>query len=118
MDPETQRIIKYYNELPSRIIKVRKVLGRPLTLSEKILYSHLYRLEETTSFLRGIDYAEFSPARVAMQDATAQMAILQFMLAGKESSSVPASVHCDHLVVAKSGREKDVERGGNIGRVL
>jgi aconitate hydratase len=114
MNSETERIIKYYNDLPERIIRVRKIVNRPLTLSEKILYSHLLNLKSATSFLRGIDYAEFLPARVAMQDATAQMAILQFMLAGKESSSVPASVHCDHLIIAKSGREKDLKNALDV----
>jgi len=80
MDPETERIIRFYGELPERIRQVRKIVNRPLTLSEKILYCHLVSLNRGSAFLRGIDYAEFLPGRVAMQDATAQMAILQFMV--------------------------------------
>jgi aconitate hydratase len=109
MKPETERISDYYNELPAKILRIKKILGRPLTLSEKILYCHLYDRTGITTFLRGIDYVEFAPDRVAMQDATAQMALLQFMMAGRESSSVPASVHCDHLITAKSGAAADLK---------
>ena len=99
----------FYNEMPARIFETRKKLGRPLTLSEKILYSHLYDRSESGSYKRGTDYVDFAPDRVAMQDATAQMALLQFMMAGKDKTSVPASVHCDHLIMAKSGAEEDLK---------
>ncbi len=108
MSPETERIKTYYDELPERIEQIRRVINHPLTLSEKILYCHLYKLQEGKDYLRGIDYAEFSPARIAMQDATAQMALLQFMVTGRESSSVPVSIHCDHLITAKEGAKKDL----------
>ncbi len=108
MNPEIERIKKYYDELPERIEQVRRVIDHPLTLSEKILYSHLFEPVEGKEYLRGIDYAEFAPARIAMQDATAQMAFLQFMVTGRESSSVPVSVHCDHLITAKEGAKKDL----------
>jgi aconitate hydratase len=116
MNPETERIRKYYNELPAKVERARKILNRPLTLSEKILYCHMPGLNSGSAFLRGIDYAEFSPGRIAMQDATAQMAILQFMVAGKESSAVPASVHCDHLIVARAGRAKDLKKALDVNR--
>jgi len=83
----------FYRKLDSRILEIRKKLKRPLTLSEKILFSHVYPQNQARSFSRGIDYVDFMPDRVAMQDATAQMAILQFMMAGKETTAVPTSVH-------------------------
>ncbi len=101
-------IKKVYEELNLKITEVRKILNRPLTLSEKILYSHLWNKPQK-EFSRGNDYVELAPDRVAMQDATAQMAILQFMLAGKNKSAVPATVHCDHLIRAKVGAENDLE---------
>lgn len=88
---------------------VRSILGRPLTLSEKILYSHLFNDEDIHPLKRGSDYASFRADRAAMQDATAQMALLQFISAGKDSVSIPASVHCDHLICARNGFEKDLE---------
>ena len=94
----------------SRISEIRKKLKHTLTLSEKILLTNLYRQFQTKSFGRGVDYVEFLPDRVAMQDATAQMAILQFMMAGKENTAVPTSVHCDHLILAQSGAETDLKR--------
>jgi aconitate hydratase len=104
-----EMISGFYKELSSRILEFRKNLQRPLTLSEKILFSHLYEKFHKGSFSRGIDYVDFAPDRVAMQDATAQMALLQFMMAGKEQTSVPASVHCDHLIMAKSGAVADMK---------
>jgi aconitate hydratase len=102
-------IIKsYYEGLPSMLQQVRNTLKRPLTLSEKILYSHLPDKQNIKPLKRGSDYVEFTPDRVAMQDATAQMALLQFIMAGKDSSAVPASVHCDHLIMAKLGSSKDL----------
>ncbi len=101
------RIQKYYDSLPETIAGIKKLTKRPLCLCEKILYAHLFD-SSVKSYIRGIDYVEFRPDRVAMQDATAQMALLQFMSAGKSSSAVPASVHCDHLVMAKAGAEIDL----------
>jgi aconitate hydratase len=99
----------FYKELPSRISEIRKNLNRPLTLSEKILYTHLFEKHQGRSLKRGSDYVDFAPDRVAMQDATAQMALLQFMMAGKANTAVPASVHCDHLIMAKSGAAEDMK---------
>src|SRR5450759_4436752 len=111
-----EMINAFYKELPSRIFEIRKNLGRHLTLSEKILYSHLYEEFQTGSFNRGVDYVDFAPDRVAMQDATAQMAMLQFMMAGKEHTAVPSSVHCDHLILAKSGADEDLKSAGNTNK--
>ena len=97
-----------YEKIPTRVSYARNVLGRPLTLSEKILYSHLYITEELNSYSRGESYVEFSPDRVAMQDATAQMALLQFMMAGHDKVAVPSTVHCDHLIQAKVDAKKDL----------
>jgi aconitate hydratase len=99
---------KVYAQLKSRVDKARKVVGRPLTLSEKILYNHLWDGEATTAFKRGEDYVDFAPDRIACQDATAQMALLQFMQAGKNKVAVPTTVHCDHLIQAKEGAAKDL----------
>jgi aconitase (EC 4.2.1.3) len=97
-----------YERMPERVNEARKVLGKPLTLSEKILYSHLSVEEKGEKFERGVDYVNFAPDRVAMQDATAQMALLQFMNAGKAKVAVPSTVHCDHLIQASIGAEKDL----------
>jgi len=101
-------IKKLYDAMPARIAKARKVLGRPLTLTEKILYTHLHEDQKVEAFGRGKSYVEFAPDRVAMQDATAQMALLQFMSAGRPKVAVPSSVHCDHLIVAKTGAKDDL----------
>lgn len=93
-------IKKTYGNFGPRIALAREVLKRPLTLSEKILYAHLYEPEKVENFKRGVDYVDFAPDRVAMQDATAQMALLQFMNAGKAKTAVPSTVHCDHLIQA------------------
>jgi len=98
-----------YEEMPQRVSKARKNLGKALTLSEKILYSHLSVEEKGETFQRGEDYVNFAPDRVAMQDATAQMALLQFMNAGKSKVAVPSTVHCDHLIQAFAGANKDLE---------
>jgi aconitate hydratase len=98
----------FYKQLPSRIAKARKVVNKPLTLSEKILYSHLHSDQHVGVFNRGKSYVNFSPDRVAMQDATAQMALLQFMSAGIPKVRVPSTVHCDHLILAKDGAQKDL----------
>ena len=100
-----------YANLPSRTGEARRILGRPLTYCEKVLFSHLCSPEDLDGKPeRGISYLKFAPDRVAMQDATAQMALLQFLNAGKDSVAVPASIHCDHLIVAKDGLEKDLPR--------
>jgi aconitate hydratase len=111
-----EMIHSFYKQLDSRILEIRKKLNRPLTLSEKILFSHIYQQNQTKSFTRGIDYIDFMPDRVAMQDATAQMAILQFMMAGKENTTVPTSVHCDHLILAQSGAVADLKSAGVINK--
>ena len=98
----------FYKQLPSRIAKARKVVNKPLTLSEKILYAHLHEDQNPGVFGRGKSYVNFSPDRVAMQDATAQMALLQFMSAGIPKVRVPSTVHCDHLILAKDGARKDL----------
>jgi len=102
-------IRKVYEQLPGKISAAREVLKRPLTLTEKILYSHLYPDTKLEEFVRGGSYVNFSPDRVAMQDATAQMALLQFMMAGKDKVAVPSTVHCDHLIQAKVGAKQDLE---------
>ena len=101
-------IKEVYARMAERVQAARALLGRPLTLSEKILYSHLYDVLPPEPFARGKSYANFRPDRVAMQDATAQMALLQFMQAGKKTTAVPATVHCDHLILAKSGAKPDL----------
>lgn len=98
-----------YKKLPGRINKAREIVGKPLSLTEKILYSHLFQGNPDQKYERGKSYVDFAPDRVAMQDATAQMALLQFMQAGKDKSAVPATVHCDHLILAKVGAEKDLK---------
>jgi aconitate hydratase len=97
-----------YAGMPGRIGRARRVVGKPLTLSEKILYSHLHTDQKLQNFERGKSYVDFAPDRVAMQDATAQMALLQFMSAGKPKVAVPSTVHCDHLIIAKSGASEDL----------
>ena len=98
-----------YERMPSRIEKARHILSRPLTLTEKILYSHLFNGDPGERFERGKTYVDFSPDRVAMQDATAQMALLQFMLCGRDKTAVPSTVHCDHLIQAKIGADQDLK---------
>ena len=95
---------------------VRAALKRPLTLAEKILYTHLYNVADLKNYERGEDYVNFRPDRVAMQDATAQMALLQFMNAGKEAVAVPSTVHCDHLIQAYRGAERDIETATQTNR--
>lgn len=102
-----------YARYKSRVEKARKVVGKPLTYAEKVLYSHLFAGEATESFKRGESYVDFAPDRVAMQDATAQMALLQFMQAGKKKVAVPATVHADHLIQARVGADKDLQEALN-----
>ncbi len=101
-------IQKVYSGFPERVAKARKVLDRPLSYAEKILYAHLYEPEKVEPFGRGKSYVDFAPDRVAMQDATAQMALLQFMNAGKRTTAVPSTVHCDHLILAHTNGKADL----------
>ena len=105
---DIEMIRKTYAELPGKVEAARKLVGRPLTLTEKILYAHLHSEQKPDNFQRGNSYVDFSPDRVAMQDATAQMALLQFMQAGRPKVAVPSTVHCDHLITAKNGAEEDL----------
>jgi aconitate hydratase len=100
-------IRKVYERMPKKIEEARRLTGKALTMAEKILYSHLYK-PATDSYARGKDYVDFAPDRVAMQDATAQMALLQFMTCGRSKVAVPSTVHCDHLIQAKSGAKEDL----------
>ncbi len=106
-------IKEVYRQMPARIEKARQLVGRPLTLSEKILYSHLWDDKSTKGFERGKDYVDFAPDRIALQDATAQMALLQFMQAGKSKVAVPTTTHCDHLIQAKNGAGTDLQSALN-----
>ena len=103
----------HYASFSQKVDEAKKVLGRPLTLAEKILYSHLHPESPLKNYSRGEDYVFFSPDRVAMQDATAQMALLQFMMAGRDKVAVPSTVHCDHLIQAKLGADKDLQHAIN-----
>ncbi len=107
---DIEMIKSVYARFPERVEAAKKLLGRPMTLAEKILYAHLDDGIARQTYTRGESYVDFRPDRVAMQDATAQMALLQFMQAGKSKTAVPSSVHCDHLIQAKEGAEKDLER--------
>ncbi|MEI6764935.1 MAG: aconitate hydratase [Bacteroidota bacterium] len=108
MQFDIELIELFYKTLSARISGIKELLNHPLTLSEKLLYAHLFR-EPSQVLIRSVDYADFRPDRVAMQDATAQMALLQFMMAGKDRTAVPTSVHCDHLILAKSGAAEDLQ---------
>ncbi len=107
---DIEMIKKVYAGFPGKVSAARKTVGRPLTLTEKILYAHLTQGEATKVYARGKDYVDFAPDRVAMQDATAQMALLQFMQAGRPKVAVPSTVHCDHLIVAKENNKVDLDR--------
>ncbi len=106
-------IKKVYSQYGERIAAARKVIDKPLTLTEKILYAHLWDGSASEAYQRGESYVDFAPDRVAMQDATAQMALLQFMQAGRSQAAVPSTVHCDHLIQAKVGAETDLARANN-----
>ena len=106
-------IKEVYRQMPGRIEKARQLVGRPLTLSEKILYSHLWDDNAVKAYERGKDYVDFAPDRIALQDATAQMALLQFMQAGKSKVAVPTTTHCDHLIQAKNGAGTDLQSALN-----
>jgi aconitate hydratase len=107
---DIEMIKELYNKLPEKVNNARKLLGRPLTLTEKILYAHLHADQKSDNFQRGKSYVDFAPDRVAMQDATAQMALLQFMQAGRPKVAVPSTVHCDHLITAKVGAKDDLAK--------
>ena len=113
---DIEMIKKVYAELPAKIEKARKLLGRPLTLSEKILYAHAAGSFPAAAFERAKSYADFNPDRVAMQDATAQMALLQFMTAGKDKTAVPSTVHCDHLIQYRTGATKDLQEAEAVNK--
>lgn len=105
-----------YAALPAKVEAARKMLGKPMTFTEKILYSHLSEKLPAEAFSRGGSYVDFNPDRVAMQDATAQMALLQFMQAGKKRVAVPSTVHCDHLILAKAGAVEDLKSSTNANK--
>ncbi|PQB03952.1 aconitate hydratase [Aureitalea marina] len=107
-------IKQVYANMPERVDKAREIAGKPLTLAEKILYAHLWDGNPTQAYRRGADYVDFAPDRIACQDATAQMALLQFMQAGKKKVAVPTTVHCDHLIQAKQGAEADLKRANEV----
>ena len=113
---DIEMIRKFYSSYSDKVNNIRKKLNKALTLSEKILYAHLYNENDIKDFKRSEDYADFIPDRVAMQDATAQMALLQFMNAGKTSSAVPATIHCDHLIEACKGAEEDLKNALNTNK--
>ena len=113
---DIEMIRGFYKNYSAKIDRIRNKIKKPLTLSEKILFAHLYNENDIKDFKRSEDYANFKPDRVAMQDATAQMTLLQFMNAGKESSSVPATIHCDHLIQAYKGAEEDLKNAININK--
>ncbi len=106
-------IKKVYAEFPAKVDKAKALLNRPLTLAEKILFAHLHESQSLENFQRGKSYVDFAPDRVAMQDATAQMALLQFMQAGRKKVAVPSTVHADHLIQAKIGADKDLQEAIN-----
>jgi aconitate hydratase len=108
-------IRKFYSNFKKRLDEARKIVNRPLTYSEKILYSHLFD-KAVSDFIRGKDYVDLAPDRVAMQDATAQMALLQFMSAGRKTTAVPSTVHCDHLIQAQVGAKDDLLRANEENR--
>jgi len=113
---DSDLIEKVYGQMSERVKKARQKLNHPLTYAEKILYSHLYETQPLESFKRGGDYVDFAPDRVAMQDATAQMALLQFMNSGKDTTAVPSTVHCDHLIQAQVDGKTDLSVSRNANK--
>lgn len=107
-------IKRVYEDIPKRVDQAKQIKGKPLTLTEKILYSHLWDKSSDKEYVRGKDYVNFAPDRIACQDATAQMALLQFMQAGKDNVAVPTTVHCDHLIQAKQGAKKDLAQANEV----
>ncbi len=112
---DLELIKKLYGGMPAKVDSARKLIGKPLTLAEKILYSHLF-VAPTRAYERGKDYVDFAPDRVAMQDATAQMALLQFMTCGRDQVAVPSTVHCDHLIQAKTGAVSDLNTALDVNK--
>ena len=110
---DVDMIKQVYSRMVDRVDTARNIVGKPLTLAEKILYNHLWEGKTKQSFERGVDYVDFAPDRIACQDATAQMALLQFMQAGKNKVAVPTTVHCDHLIQARIGADKDLQEAIN-----
>ena len=104
----------FYESLPAKVKEARKTVGHPLTLAEKILYSHLHPESPLQKYTRGKNYVFFAPDRVAMQDATAQMALLQFMMCGRDKTAVPSTVHCDHLIQAEIGADTDLKKAKDV----
>lgn len=116
-NPDLNQVKTTHTSIFNRMTEVRKVFGnRPMTLTEKILYTHLFEKTQTGLFERGVSYVDFRPDRVAMQDATAQMALLQFMQAGRPNVAVPSTVHCDHLIIAENGAAADLEKGKEVNK--
>jgi aconitate hydratase len=113
---DLELIENVYKRYAQRVAHARKLLNRPMTLTEKILYAHLEEGEAKTAYTKGKDYVSFLPDRVAMQDATAQMALLQFMQAGRKRVAVPSTVHCDHLILAKEGADADLNTARKTNR--
>ena len=111
---DIEMIKKVYNTISDRVDAAREITGKPLTLAEKILYSHLWDGNPNKAFTRGEDYVDFAPDRIALQDATAQMALLQFMQAGKTKVAVPTTTHCDHLIQAKEGTSNDLKHANTV----
>lgn len=111
---DMQMLAAHYESFAQRVDQAKKALGRSLTLTEKILYAHLHPDSPLQSYARGKDYVFFAPDRVAMQDATAQMALLQFMMCGRNQTAVPSTVHCDHLIQAKNGSAADLKTANEI----
>jgi aconitate hydratase len=112
---DLELIRNIYKKMPGKVASARIITGKPLTLSEKILYAHLHQ-EPLAAYKRGIDYVDFAPDRVAMQDATAQMALLQFMTCGRDKVAVPSTVHCDHLIQARTGAVADLRTALDTNR--
>jgi aconitate hydratase len=112
MTANNDMIKKVYENYKTKLTEIRKIVNRPLTYTEKVLYTHLYD-KATKEFKGGKDYVDLAPDRVAMQDATAQMALLQFMSAGRKTTAVPSTVHCDHLIQAQVGAVEDLNRANN-----
>ena len=110
---DIEMINAVYARLEERVAQARKLTGKPLTATEKILYSHLWEGTSDRVYTRGADYVDFAPDRIALQDATAQMALLQFVQAGKPKVAVPTTTHCDHLIQAKDGATSDLKTASN-----
>ena len=113
---DKEMIEQVYAALPGKIEQIKSKLNRPLTLTEKVLYAHLSQGEEISNYERGSDYVNFSPDRVAMQDATAQMALLQLMNSGRQKVAVPSTVHCDHLIQAHISANVDLATANETNR--